>query len=153
MNADPESAAIHEQMRRVAREIFLGSLTDSSIERGFEKHISYEHGILRVCDDLYDLGTFARVFVVSIGKAAHTCVQALMDRLGAGTGATGIVCGPTEPPSQVFGFRYYMGGHPLPNEHSVKSAEAILRSMRALPPKSLVIFMLSGGGSALVEKP
>ncbi|HEX8925246.1 MAG TPA: DUF4147 domain-containing protein [Terriglobales bacterium] len=152
-NADLEGSAMDDQMRRVARDIFLNTLAESSIDRAFEKHISYEHGILRVGDDLYDLGTFSRVFVVSIGKAAHTCVKALMDRMGAGTGATGIVCGPTEPPSQVFGFRYYKGGHPLPNADSVKSAEAILRSLRALPPKSLVIFMLSGGGSALVEKP
>lgn len=152
-DADFEGSAMDDQMRRVARDIFLNTLAESSIDRAFEKHISYEHGILRVSDDLYDLGTFSRVFVVSIGKAAHTCVQALMARIGAGSGVTGIVCGPTEPSSQIFGFRYYMGGHPLPNEDSVKSAEAILRSLRALPPKSLVIFMLSGGGSALVEKP
>ena len=71
-NADLEGSAMDDQMRRVARDIFLNTLAESSIDRAFEKNISCEHGILRVSDDLYDLETFSRVFVVSIGKAAHT---------------------------------------------------------------------------------
>jgi len=51
------------------------------------------------------------------------------------------------------GLEYFHGGHPLPNADSVKAGEAILRVLRAAGEQSLVIYLLSGGGSALAEKP
>ncbi len=137
----------------IAREIFQHALEESSIERGFARNLHYERSILQVGDDLYDLATFSRIFVISFGKAAHSSLEALMNRLGAGAGATGIVCAPTRPPAQVFGFRYFEGGHPLPNHESMRAAEAILRALDSLNARSLVIYLISGGGSAIVEKP
>jgi glycerate 2-kinase len=55
--------------------------------------------------------------------------------------------------SQLRGFRYFCGGHPTPTAESIRAAEAILKSLRALDSNSLVIFMISGGGSSVVEKP
>jgi glycerate 2-kinase len=144
---------VAREIRFVAREVFLHALAESSISKAFDRHVGFERGVLRVGDDLYDLSSFTRVFVVSIGKAAHTMVESLMERLGPGVGVTGIVCGPTEPVTQVFGFRYYTGGHPVPNGDSVRAADSILRSLQALSARSLVIFMMSGGGSSLVERP
>jgi glycerate 2-kinase len=146
-----ESAA--REMRTVAREIFQHALDESSIERGFSRNIHYERGILRVGEDLYDLGSYSRVFVVSIGKGAHSSLDALISRLGTGVGASGIVCAPTLPASLVLGFRYFEGGHPMPNHESMRAAEAILRALEAMNGRSLVIYLISGGGSALVEKP
>jgi hydroxypyruvate reductase len=140
-------------MLATAREIFDHALEESSIERGFSRHLHYERGILQVGEDLYDLGTFSRVFVVSFGKAAHSSLEALTTRLGAGVGATGIVCASTLPEAQIFGFRYFEGGHPLPNSESVRAAEAILRALDSMNARSLVIYLISGGGSAMVEKP
>jgi glycerate 2-kinase len=142
-----------QRMRQVAREIFLHALSQSNIDRAFDRHMGYERGILRVGEDLYDLSSFSRIVIISIGKAGNTAIQALMNRLGGGVGATGIVCAPTNPDAQVFGFRYFKGGHPLPNLESLKSAESIIRSLESLSSKSLVIYLLSGGGSSLVEKP
>lgn len=140
-------------MLAAAREIFHHALEESSIERGFSRNLHYERGILQVGEDLYDLGTFSRVFVVSFGKAAHSSLEALTTRLGAGVGATGIVCASTLPGAQIFGFRYFEGGHPLPNYESVRAAEAILRALEAMNARALVIYLISGGGSAMVEKP
>jgi hydroxypyruvate reductase len=55
--------------------------------------------------------------------------------------------------SQVRGFRYFRGGHPTPNAESVRAAGAILNSLNALDSTALAIFMISGGGSSIVEKP
>ncbi len=140
-------------MRSIAREIFLHALAESSIEKAFERHVFYERGVLRVADDLYDVSSYARVFVVSIGKAAHTMVESLMSRLGPGVGVTGIVCGPTHPSSQVFGFRYFVGGHPTPNAESVRAADAVLKGLQYRNQRTLIVFLISGGGSSLVEKP
>ena len=86
------------EMRAIAREIFQHALEESGIERGFSRNLYYERGILQVCDDLYDLDVFSKLFVVCFGKGAHSSLEALMARLGAGTGASGIVSAPTLPP-------------------------------------------------------
>jgi hydroxypyruvate reductase len=139
------------EMRVLARHIFERALTESSIDRAFERHISSERGVLRICEDLYDLHSYNRVLVLSIGKAAHTMVSAL--EIQAGNNFEGIVASSVQPGSQARGFRYFHGGHPTPNEESIRAAEAILKSVSAQNTFSLVIFMLSGGGSSIAEKP
>jgi len=153
LNEAATAECMTREMRAIAREIFRNALEESSIERGFSRKVQYERGILQVGDDLYDLGTFSRLFVVSFGKAAHSSLEALVTRLGSGAGAAGIVCAPTVPSAQVFGFRYFEGGHPMPNTESVRAAEAILRALDSLNGRALVIYLISGGGSAIVEKP
>jgi len=139
------------EMRVQARNIFERALAESGIDRAFERHISCERGVLRVCEDLYDLHTYNRVLVVSIGKGAHTMVSALA--IQAGDNFEGIVASSVQPVSQARGFRYFHGGHPTPNAESIRAAEAILKSASAQNSLSLVIFMLSGGGSSIAEKP
>ncbi len=139
------------EMRVTARQIFERALGESSIDRAFERHVSCERGVLRICEDLYDLHSYNRVLVVSIGKAAHTMVSALA--VQAGDNFEGIVASSVLPSSQARGFRYFHGGHPTPNEESIRAAEAMLKSLMAQNPASLVIFMLSGGGSSIAEKP
>jgi hydroxypyruvate reductase len=65
----------------------------------------------------------------------------------------GIVASSVAPEFQIRGFRYFHGGHPLPNEESIRAADAILKSVSAQNEASLVIYLISGGGSATVEKP
>lgn len=139
------------QMRDTAREIFLDALEQSSISRAFEQHVNYSRGVLRVCEDLYDLASYNRIFVVAFGKAAHTMVEALSAQIGSGM--SGIVACPEEPGAQVIGFRYFQGGHPVPNAESVRAANAILRSLHGATARWLVLYLISGGGSAVIEKP
>jgi glycerate 2-kinase len=139
------------QTRQIAREIFQHALAEASIAKGFARHVHCERGILRVCEDLYDLHSYSRVLVVSLGKAGHTMVQALSAQVGASL--EGIVGSSVEPSTQVHGFRYFRGGHPTPNGESVQAANAMLRAVESQPASALVIFLLSGGGSSIVEKP
>ena len=138
-------------MRVTARHIFEHALAESSIDRAFARHVVCERGVLRVCEDLYDLHTYHRVFVVSLGKAAHTLVNAL--EMQAGERFEGIVASSVEPASQIRGFRYFLGGHPTPNQESIRAAEAMLKSVDSQDASSLVVFLLSGGGSSIAEKP
>jgi hydroxypyruvate reductase len=140
-----------QQMRDVAREIFISALRNASIERAFARHVSCERGVLRICEDLHDLDSYSRVFVVSIGKAAHTMAAVLEAQVGSRL--EGIVASSVQPASLVRGFRYFQGGHPTPTAESIQAAEAILKSLNSLNAAALTIFMLSGGGSSIVEKP
>jgi hydroxypyruvate reductase len=166
-------------MRATAGEIFASTLKNASIEAAFARHVHCERRVLRIGDDLHPLDSYSRVFVVSIGKAAHTMAAALQAQIGGSL--EGIVVSPEVRGSstdlslinaasinhaatnrastnhvsinQVRGFRYFFAGHPTPNAESVRAADAILKSLRALDSTALVIFMISGGGSSLVERP
>ena len=143
--------SIAHSMRSVAREIFLHALSEASIEKAFDRHVHYQRGVLRVCDDLYDLSSYTRTVCISFGKAAHRMAEILGRQVG--TTVEGIVVDPNRHPYQLPGYRYFAGGHPQPNEESVRGAEAILKTLGALNQQSLAIFLVSGGGSAAVEKP
>lgn len=147
---DPASESQFRAMREAAQAIFRQALSEASIANGFERHVHYERGILRVREDLYDLNAYSRVLVVSLGKAGHTMVEALTSEIGST--AEGIVASSLVPESQVRGYRYFRGGHPTPNAESIAAASAMLRALEAQPASALVIFMLSGGGSSIVEK-
>ncbi len=147
----PERDQQFARMRDLAREIFTSAIGDASIESAFARNLHCERRVLRIGDDLYDLDTYNRVFVVSIGKAAHTMAAALEAQVGSSL--EGIVASSVEPANLVRGFRYFRGGHPTPTAESIRAADAILKSMTALDSASLAIFMISGGGSSIVEKP
>jgi hydroxypyruvate reductase len=138
-------------MKQIARHIFDHALRESSIPQAFARQLHCERGVLRICDDLYDMNAYSRVFVVAIGKAAHTMLVALHEI--AGTRFEGIVASSVEPEFQIRGFRYFHGGHPLPNAESIRAAKAMLQSLATLNESSLVIYLVSGGGSAAAEKP
>jgi glycerate 2-kinase len=138
-------------MRVIARQLFEHALAEASIDRAFQRHVDCDKGVLRICEDLHDLDSYNRVLVVGIGKAAHAMVNSL--EMQAGNRFQGIVASSVDPVSQVRGFRYFRGGHPMPNQESVRAAEAILKSLSAQNASSLVIFLLSGGGSSIAEKP
>ena len=90
-------------MRSTAREIFLHALAQCSVEKAFARHLSYDGGVLRVCDDLYPLNSYSRVFVVSFGKAGHRMAEILSRMLG--TTLQGIVADPNPAPHQISGYR------------------------------------------------
>jgi glycerate 2-kinase len=139
------------EMRAMARHLFEHGLSEATIDRAFKHHVSCEHSTLRVGEDLYELSSYGRVLVVSIGKAAQAMVDALQSR--AGSRFEGIIASSLAPASQTRGFRYFQGGHPTPNAESIAAAEAMLKSVDALDENSLVVFLLSGGGSSIAEKP
>src|SRR5229473_8080494 len=96
------------RMRDVAREIFAAALKNASIANAFARNVHCERRVLRIGDDLHDLDSYQRVFVVSIGKAAHTMAAALEAQLGSSL--EGIIASSVDSASQVRGFRYFRGG-------------------------------------------
>jgi glycerate 2-kinase len=144
-------AALAQQMRQTARDIFLFALREASIEKAFRRHVHLDRSVLRVGEDLYDLSGERRVLAVAIGKAAYTMMDCLHTQLGSQL--TGIAVGATQAAEHRLGVQYFHGGHPVPNRESWEAAEAVLRALKQQGGAALVIFLLSGGGSALLEKP
>ncbi len=138
-------------MRNLARDLFDHALAECSIPTAFARHIRYDRGQLIIGDSVYDPAIFSRVATVSIGKAGHSMAEALCDIVPIGI--SGIVACPNAPPSPVAGVQYFYGGHPLPNEDSLRGGSAILEFLHSVSERSLVLFLISGGASAVVEAP
>ena len=126
-------------------------MNEISIPRIFSKKVEYSRGVLRVEQDLYDLSAYSRVLVIAFGKAANT----MLDSLLALTGPQfeGIVVCAEPPKTQHSGFRYFVGGHPLPTEESMRAARTILKSVSGMNENTLIIYLVSGGASAMLEVP
>ena len=94
-----------------------------------------------------------RTVLVSIGKAGWQTAKAAYDALGS-TIEHGVVVtkyGHSQGP--IGGLAIYEAGHPVPDENSVRATEAALAAVSGLCAKDRVLFLVSGGGSALFERP
>ena len=149
--ADGASDALFREMRDRARVMFDLALAECSIPQAFSRKLQYQGRHLQIGNEVYDLRAFERILVISIGKAGHSMAEAFANIIG--TGLTGIIAAPTAPPAQLVGFRYFTGGHPLPNDDSLRAGDAILRLVHELSPETLAVFLISGGASAIAEKP
>lgn len=95
-----------------------------------------------------------RVKLAAIGKAGYQMARAAYDRLG-GRIESGVVI--TKYGHSGGGFSkniaIYEAGHPVPDDNSVRAAEAALSLAHSLTPEDTLILLISGGGSALFESP
>jgi hydroxypyruvate reductase len=90
--------------------------------------------------------------VVAFGKAANLMAAVLVGILG-GRVEAGVCVSPGEPTKKLERFRYYLGGHPYPEAGTLEGARAALDLVSNLTSDDVVIFLVSGGGSAVFEQP
>jgi glycerate 2-kinase len=139
--------------KQLAREIFRDTLAALDIPRVMELKLTLAGSKLILEDAAIDLSACSSIFVVAIGKAAHPMAAGLRSFLPDSYQFRGVVAAPTKPADPISGLAYFVAGHPNPNEDSWRAAEAILALLRDAGERSVVCFLLSGGGSALVELP
>jgi len=141
------------QLKQIAQQIFHETLAAIDIPATMQRKLRRK-GALLVCGETrIDLGDFEKLRVVAIGKAAHAMVDGLALVLAPFVRLKGVVSAPTAARRPLVGMKYFVAGHPVPNAESWKAAEAILALLESCDEKTLVFFLLSGGGSALVELP
>jgi len=140
-------------LKQLARQIFHETLAAIDIPATMQRKIRRQGTRIACGEKTLDLKDFARIRVVAMGKAAHAMVDGLALSLAPFVGFEGVVSAPSLPRKAVPGLKYFAAGHPVPNEESWKAAEAILALLKRCDEKTLVFFLLSGGGSALVELP
>ncbi|MGB2900859.1 MAG: DUF4147 domain-containing protein [Candidatus Acidiferrum sp.] len=140
-------------LKQLARQIFHETLAAIDIPATMQRKLR-RAGTRLLCDGkIFDLREFDKLRVVAIGKAAHAMVDGLALVLAPFVRFEGVVSAPTAPRKPLPGMKYFLGGHPIPNEGSWKAAEAVLALLKNSDEKTLVFFLLSGGGSALMELP
>jgi glycerate 2-kinase len=141
------------ELKQLARRIFQETISAIDIPEAMQRKLRCSKAVL--CLDIAEvnLSAFTKVRVIGIGKAAHAMVEGLASLLGREYPLEGIVAAPTPPLVAIAGMKYFVGGHPTPDGQSWKAAESILALLRECDEKTVVFFLLSGGGSALVELP
>lgn len=94
-----------------------------------------------------------RVLLVSAGKAGWQMAKAAYDCLGDRIEAGIVVTKYDHVMGPIANFDCYEAGHPVPDENSFKGTQAAIDLVKDLTAEDTVLFLLSGGGSALFEKP
>jgi hydroxypyruvate reductase len=148
-----------EALHMRATEIFTGALKACDIATAFDRRLRFEGNTLhRLMPDgsgpaIIDLSSYKRIFVIALGKAAGPMLDTLLDRMKRRKGLRGVCCFNQLPVKRNWRFRYFEGGHPLPNEDSFAAARAALALLRKAKKDTLIFFLISGGGSAMFDLP
>lgn len=102
---------------------------------------------------LQDRAFPGKVILVAAGKAAWQMAQAAHQCLGNQIDAGVVVTKYGHVKGPIADFSCYEGGHPIPDKNSFRGTQAALDLVAGLTKEDTVLFLLSGGGSALFEKP
>ena len=93
-----------------------------------------------------------KVLLVAAGKAGWQMARAAVEALGRVDGGV-VVTKYGHVKGQISGVDCYEAGHPVPDENGFAATEKALELVQGLTAEDTVLFLLSGGGSALFEKP
>lgn len=154
-----------QNLQQAAREIFASALRSVDAHESVRRAVVLDDTRLAVAEVKLDLTSYqAGVFGIAIGKAAVPMAAALEEALGKFLKG-GVIAGPVagQPLERVLAlpprklttvWRRCEGGHPLPNKASLLAAHECFDLLeRANVANALIIFLISGGGSAMIEWP
>ena len=119
-------------------------ITDSAIQA-----VKPDAAVKRALSEMPHSG---RIFLVAAGKAAWQMADAAVKTLGQMEDGV-VVTKYGHVKAEIPGVRCYEAGHPVPDANSFAATEKALELVHGLHPEDTVLFLLSGGGSALFEKP
>src|ERR1700753_1808602 len=148
-----------DDLHAAAQDIFQHALDACDVGKAFDRHLHFDgmtlirHPSLALQPASIPLDRYKKVIVISFGKAAMTMLDALLQRLPKKVHIRGVCSAPTLPRKRNWRIRYFTGGHPLPNEESFAAAEAALKLLKRARKDTFVFFLISGGGSAMLELP
>ncbi len=136
------------KLRKKLLEIAEKLLWEIKGDRVIEENIRVEGGKMWIKGHPVDLD-FENIYVVGFGKASGEMAQALEKKIGEIK--NGVVN--TNHGVKVERVKLNICPHPLPDESTVAHSEEILKIVEEAGENDLIIFLISGGGSALFEIP
>lgn len=100
-----------------------------------------------------DLARHDRVLLVAIGKAAWQMGKAAVDMLGGRIDKGLVITKHGHSMGDIPRTAVMEAGHPVPDEDGVSATQQALSMVKGLSARDAVLFLVSGGGSALFEQP
>jgi glycerate 2-kinase len=139
-----------------AKKILNHALASAFPEAALRRYVSFDEvsAILTIAGKKYNLNNYEKIFVVGGGKASRRTglelVKILGDRISAGI-LNVYQDQAYEPISDRF--KLFAANHPTPNKAGVEGARKMVEILKSADPKTLVIALISGGGSSLMALP
>jgi glycerate 2-kinase len=139
------------ELRNDAMSIFDAGLKAADPVSAIFRHVSLAGDTLEVGGKRYDLARCTGIYAVGAGKASAKMAQAMEQILGRRlSGVVNVKYGHAVPLKVV---KVNEAGHPVPDAAGVPGTLEIVRLLERCDERSLVLFLLSGGGSALLPCP
>ena len=139
-------------LRHNARAIFLAGVKAADPRRTLSSFVSRRRNTLIVGERKYPLARFQRILVCGTGKASAPMAANLEKILGSRITA-GLVNVKYGHGQKLRHIRIQEAGHPIPDEKGLQGTRKIVELLQNLTANDLVIFLISGGGSALLPSP
>ena len=129
--------SIHQDAQTIIQQALQACLPDQAVRRALEQK---DFGPGKLC-------------LVAAGKAAWQMASCAADLLGDRLQAGVVVTKHGHSMGNIPHCAIWEGGHPVPDEGSFRGTQAAIDLVSGLTAEDTVIFLVSGGGSALFERP
>ena len=143
---------VEKNIKKNLEKIYNAALLAASPISCINEFIEEKNELLKIGKKKYNLHSYEKIYVISFGKAAYGMAigtqRILKKRI-----AKGIIVSNASCEKKVPGFKFIESSHPLPDDKSVKAANAIISLLNQTKKNDLVIFLISGGGSSMVALP
>lgn len=139
-------------MRDHAREIFAAAVKSADPFAAVKRHVDVSTEVLRVDGRNYDLATIDNIFVIGCGKAAAQMALALQEMLGARI-ASGVIVVKYGHGLSLKIIKVVEAAHPIPDQAGIAGARQVIEIVSRAGAADLILFVISGGGSALLPMP
>lgn len=140
------------QLRVHAREIFAAGVKSVDPFEAVKRHVEVTDGVMRADGRSYDLATIGDVFVIGCGKAAAQMALALQEIIGARI-TNGVVVVKYGHGLSLANIKVVEAGHPIPDQAGFAGAQQVSQLVSRAGAIDLILFLISGGGSALLPMP
>ncbi len=128
---------IREDAEKIISKALLSAMPDTAVKKALANLPEYR----------------GKLVLVAIGKAAWQMAKAAYDQLGEKIDSGIVITKYDHSKGNIGNLVIREAGHPVPDENSYKGTQEALDMVDPLTADDLVLFLISGGGSALFEKP
>ena len=139
-------------MKETALRVFRETLAAINIQAALERKLDCDGKRVHVEGNTINLADFSEFVAIALGKAAFPMAEALTNVLPSECSLEGMLVAPAAPARTLPEWKTFIGGHPIPTEASFVAGRAILDRLAHCDERTLIFFLVSGGGSALVEQ-
>jgi glycerate 2-kinase len=140
-------------VKETAERVFRHTLEAIDIPAALTRKLDRHGSLICGCGTDIDLSEFREIVAIAFGKAALGMARGLQEILAPDFPPDGILVVPAAPAQPLHGWKTFVGGHPVPTAESFAAGKAILERLARCDEGTLIFFLISGGGSSLVEQP
>jgi glycerate 2-kinase len=138
-------------LEKAARAIFFETLSAVDLQASIRRRVRLDGEWLWFDERAIDLGHFSEVILIGLGKASLQMGEAIESLLGNRLTRGLLVTNRRAPLSLKS--EVIVAGHPAPDAESLRAGKRAIELLSNSPTDALVIFLISGGGSSLLELP